>query len=103
MASATLRLTRKRGGIAFSTQRWPITIDGDLVGSIGSRQTVELSVESGYHTLRVGSKRHLSPERSFQVAGGQLVKFTCRGRFSLGAYVVALVKPDLWISLHRDM
>ena len=49
--SATLRLTRHIGGVAFASQRWPIVIDRKIVGSIGHGETVDLNIEPGRHTL----------------------------------------------------
>ena len=100
--SATLKLTRHLGGMAYTSQKWPIAIDGNIVESIGQSQTVELSIEPGHHTLRLGSKRHLSPERTFQVADGEVVNFRCRGKYGLGAYIIALIKPDFWIWLNQE-
>ncbi|MGA2804747.1 MAG: hypothetical protein ABSF89_10200 [Acidimicrobiales bacterium] len=100
--SATLRLTRHIGGIAFASQKWPIEIDKKIIGSIGHGETVDLNIEPGRHTLRLGSKRHLSSERTFEVADGEVVNFRCRGKFGLGAYIIALIKPDFWIWLRQE-
>jgi hypothetical protein len=45
-----------------------ITLDGTVVGAIANNEAVEVSVEPGHHTLRLGSGRHRSRERSFDVA-----------------------------------
>jgi hypothetical protein len=100
--SATLKLTRHLGGMAYTSQKWPIAIDNKIVESIGQSQTVELRIEPGHRTLRLGSKRHLSPERTFQVADGEVVNFRCRGKYGLGAYIIALIKPDFWIWLNQE-
>ncbi len=92
MATTTLRLTRKAEGVpaflalnpafAYATAdrkvAWQITLDGALVSTISAGQTVELPIEKGYHTLRLNSDRHHSPERSFEAADGQVVSFSCR-------------------------
>jgi hypothetical protein len=72
--SATLRLTRH----AFASQKWPIVLDKTIVGSVGHGETVDLNIGPGHHTLHLGSKRHLSPERAFEVAGGKVINFRSR-------------------------
>ena len=69
MSDATVRLARTWSGIGIGAQseQWNIAIDGIVVGSIANKETVEVSVELGHHTLRLGSGRHRSAERSFDV------------------------------------
>ena len=99
--TATLELTRTFGGIT-NRGKWQILIDGSAVGSIDQKETVELSVEPGQHTLRVKrSERFLSPERSFDAADGQVVRFSCHSQLLWPMYLASLVKPDLWIILRR--
>jgi hypothetical protein len=100
--TATLRLSRRWGGVLDLTRGWPIVMDGHVVGSIGGKKTVELSIQPGQHTLQVGEHRRVSPERSFEVADGQLASFWCRGARPWPVYLAALIKPDLWISLKQD-
>ena len=102
MADATLRLTRKWGGIYERDVAWQITLDEKAAATIARGQTVELPVERGYHTLQLNSDRHHSPERSFQAAGGEVVDFSCRAAFLWPQWVAALFKPDLWISLKQQ-
>lgn len=117
VASTTLRLTRKAEGVsavlalnpafAYATAdrkvAWQITLDGAVVGTIAAGQTVELPIEKGYHTLRLNSDRHHSPERSFEAADGQVVGFTCRTAVAFWpVHVAAAIKPDLWISLKQQ-
>ena len=76
--TATLQLTRTFGGVTDGKAKWQILIDGSAAGSIDRKQTVELPVEPGHHTLRVQrSERFLSRERSFDVADEQVVGFRC--------------------------
>jgi hypothetical protein len=98
--AGTLRVSRN-WALVDSSQRWPIKIDGAGVGSIGSRQTVELPVEPGHHVLGLGSNRHVK-ERSFEAADGQVVSFRCRAPLIWPVLLAALVKPDLWISLRQE-
>jgi hypothetical protein len=102
VTAATLKLSRKWGGLIDRNREWQVEIDGKSVGHIASRQTVEVSVEPGRHTLRLSTHRHFSPERSFQASGGQVVSFRCRAATLWPLYVAALVKPDLWISLKQE-
>jgi hypothetical protein len=100
-SDATLRLNRLWSGIGIGAQsaQWNITIDGTVVGSIANNETVEVSVEPGHHTLRLGSGRRRSRERSFDVAQGEVVGFRCHGPRIWPMLVAGLINPDLWISL----
>jgi ABC-type transport system involved in multi-copper enzyme maturation permease subunit len=101
LATATLALSRKWGGLIDRNREWQIEIDGDVVGSIASQKSVELRVDAGHHTVRLSSHRHSSPQRSFEAAAGQVVRFRCRAATLWPRYVAALIKPDLWISLKQ--
>jgi hypothetical protein len=97
--TATLRLTRRWGGVTDGG-KWQVIIDGEVAGSIDKKDTVEIPVEPGRHTLRVErSKRFLSRERAFQADDGEVAGFSCRSQMMWPMYFAALVKPDLWISL----
>ncbi|HLK72446.1 MAG TPA: hypothetical protein VKU77_02230 [Streptosporangiaceae bacterium] len=100
--TATLQLTRTFGGIT-NRGKWQILIDGTAVGSIDQKETVELPLEPGPHTLRVKrSERFLSRERSFDAADEQAVRFSCHSQLLWPMYIASLVKPELWITLRRD-
>jgi len=100
--TATLQLTRTFGGVTNGKGKWQILIDGTAVGSIDRKQTVELPVEPGHHTLRVErSERFLSRARSFTAADEEVVSFSCHSQLLWPMYVAALIKPDLWIILRR--
>lgn len=102
-SDATVRVVRGWSGIGLGGQseQWSIAIDGTVVGSIANRETVEVSVEPGHHTLRLGSGRHRSLERSFDVAQDEVIGFRCHGPRIWPMLVAALVNPNLWISLRR--
>jgi hypothetical protein len=100
-SDGTLRLVRTWGGIGISGQ-WDIAIDGIVVGSIANKETVEIDVAPGHHTLRLGSGRHRSAERSFDVGQDEVVGFRCHGPRIWPMLVAALINPDLWISLRRE-
>jgi hypothetical protein len=99
-SDATVRLARTWGiGIGAQREDWDIAIDGIVVGSITSKETVEVAVAPGHHTLRLGSGRHHSAERSFDVAQDEVAAFSCYGPRFWPQLLAALVKNDLWITL----
>lgn len=102
--TTTLRVTRKWAGYLTDRDRkWQIILDGDVVGSVGRRQTSEVEIAPGHHTLRVKqSDRFLSRERSFDARDEEVVGFGCRSQLFWPMYLVSLVKPDLWIVLRRE-
>jgi hypothetical protein len=79
-----------------------ISIDGRSEGAIEWRQSVEVRLDPGRHVLRVRRGRYSSPDRSFDVADGEVVNFRCHGAMMWPRYVASLVKPDLAISLKRE-
>ncbi|MBO0693469.1 MAG: hypothetical protein J2P58_11275 [Acidimicrobiaceae bacterium] len=97
MASGTLSITRRWGGPVYPGP-FPVEVDGKVIASLRSMETVELPVEAGRHTVRLGSGRHVSPARSFEIADGEMVSFWCRGLMLWPLMVAALFKPDLWIT-----
>jgi hypothetical protein len=105
MSDATVRLARTWSVIGLGLQgrgTWKITLDGAVVGEIANQETVEVAVRTGRHRLRLGEGRHVSPERSFDIAQDEVVSFRCyRSRF-WPRLLAAQVKPDLWISLRRE-
>jgi hypothetical protein len=104
VAEATVRLSRTWSGIGIGLQGevWKIAIDGAVVGEIANQETVEVAVSPGRHRLRLSAGRHVSPERSFDVAEDEVVSFRCHGPWFWPQLVAAAVKPDLWITLRRS-
>jgi hypothetical protein len=111
MGDGTLRLERRwtalagTGGAVLggAKEPWTITIDGTAVGAVAGKETVEVAVELGHHTLRLGQGRHLSPERSFDVGQDEVVSFYCHGpRYGWPHLLVAQFKSDLWITLRQE-
>lgn len=102
MASATLRVTRRRGGLTHRSRIFEISVDGAAAGSVANGETVELAVAPGHHTLRVRTGRDASPERSFDAGGGEMVSFWTRSARVWPVYVASLVKPDLRIALKAE-
>jgi hypothetical protein len=103
-SDATVRLVRMWSGIGIGAQskQWNIAIDGIVVGSIANRETVDVAVAPGHHSLRLGSGRRRSAERSFDVAQGEVAAFSCHGPRVWPLLLAALVKNDLWITLRRE-
>jgi hypothetical protein len=103
-SEATVRLVRMWSGIGIGaqSQQWDIAIDGIVVGSIANRETVEVAVAPGHHTLRLGSGRRRSAERSFDVAQDEAAAFSCHGPRFWPQLLAALVNHDLWITLRRE-
>lgn len=104
MGESTLRLTRTWSGLIIGGQgeAWNIAIDGDVVGTIADRETVEVAVAPGHHTLRLGAGRHVSPQRSFDVVQDEVASFRCHAPRFWPLFLAALLKSDLWITLRRD-
>jgi len=99
---ATLRLSRIWSGLlGAQRETWDIAIDGAVVGAIANQETVEVSVEPGHHTLRLGQGRHISPQRSFDVAEGDVASFQCHSPRVGGTWLAAQVRSDLWITLRE--
>src|ERR1019366_26262 len=57
VSDATVRLVRAWSGIGIGarSEQWNIAIDGIVVGTIANKETVEVDVAPGHHTLRLGS------------------------------------------------
>ncbi len=101
--SATLILTRKHPGLELRRGPFEIELDGNSAGSIEKiHETVEVPIESGHHTLRIRYGRYSSPERSFDVADGEVVNFRTHGPLVWPVYVASIIKPDLGLSLKHE-
>jgi hypothetical protein len=99
---ATLRIRRK---FAFIGQNHPyeVVLDGQPVGTVGFEQAVEVEIETGPHKLQIRAGTRLrSPERSFEAAAGQVVRYWCRTRLLWPELIAAQLKPDLWVVLKPD-
>jgi hypothetical protein len=102
-SEATVRLVRMRTSfIGAPNQQWDIAIDSVVVGAVANNETVDVDVDPGHHTLRLGSGRHRSAIRSFDVAREEVVAFSCHGPRIWPMVLAALVNPNLWISLKRN-
>lgn len=102
--TATLKLARTRSleNLSLVGRRpFEITLDGTVVGTVSPRETAELPIGAGHHTLRLGAGRRVSPERSFDAADGETITFACHGPAFWPIYLASFAKPDLGISLKR--
>lgn len=103
MATATVIVARRFGGLVGRNQKWQVLIDGADAGAIAVNQTVELPAGPGQHTLRLkASGRFASQERSFEIAEGEEIRFSCHSQYLWPLMLASLVKPDFWIRLNRD-
>src|SRR5580698_822394 len=98
----TVRLERRgsalagTGGYALAGGNKPMTIaiDGISVGEVEPRETVDVAVAPGHHTLQLKQGRHRSPVRPFDVAAQEVVGFSCHGpRYGWPQLLAGLVKP----------
>ena len=100
---ATLRLSRAWSGMfGGQGEAWDIAIDGTVVGAIANQETVDVGVDPGHHTLRLGRGRHISPQRSFDVADGDMVSFRCHAPRVGGTLLAAQFNAELWITLKQE-
>ncbi len=99
--SATLNLKRDGAGFELRRGRFEIDLDGTGVGSIDWRQTVEVPVEPGRHTLEVKAGRYSSRAEAFEVRDGDMANFRCYGAMPWPRYVASIFAPNLGIALKR--
>jgi hypothetical protein len=99
---ATLKLRREGAGIELRRGPFDVQLDGQTVGSITRRQTVEEPLEQGHHTLRIRKGRYSSQEHSFDVDDGEVVNFRTHGAMVWPRYVASIIRPELAISLKRE-
>ncbi len=103
MSEGTLRLERVWSGMGIGGQGegWQIEVDGQRVGTLATREVVEVAVAPGRHTVQLRSGRYRSPERPFEVGESETADFTCHGPRYWPLALASLFKPDLWISLNQ--
>jgi hypothetical protein len=100
--SGVLKLRREGVGIELRRGRFNIYVDGSNVGTIDNHQTVNIPVDAGQHTLRIGVGRFSSQTSPFVLADGDSVDFRCHGAMLWPRYVASLVVPNLAISLQPE-
>jgi hypothetical protein len=79
-----------------------VLVDGDRIGSIDSRDTMDAPVEAGRHTLRVREGRYTSKELAFEADDGEVVRFRCSGAKIWPIWLATFVVPKLALSLSRE-
>lgn len=100
--SATLRLTRSVFGMELRGGTFDVLVDGERVGSIESRGTIETPVEPGHHTVQVRKGRYSSPTRTFDAADGDVANFRCHGASLWPIWLATFAVPSLALSLIRE-
>jgi hypothetical protein len=100
--SATLKVERRAFGIELRRGSFAIDVDGQQVGSIESRDSVELPIEPGHHVLQMRAGRFSSARRAFDVSDDSMVSFRCNGARYWPVYLASIVKPDLAIALRPE-
>ena len=103
---ATLKLTRRSFPLenfnVVGRRPFEITLDGTVVGTLHNRETVEMAVDAGHHTLHLSEGRRISPSRSFDSTDGETVAFSCHGSGSVLRFLASVVRPVVGISLERS-
>jgi hypothetical protein len=102
--SSTVTLERAASGGAMELRRgsFEIVLDGNPAGSIDRKQTVELQVEPGPHTLQIKAGRCSSHAQSFDAADGTNIRFRCNSSIWWPRYVASLFVPTIGVKLKRE-
>lgn len=101
--SATLKVTRELSfGIELRRGQFEISVDGNSVGSIDNRETVETPIDPGSHTVQIRHGRYTSRAQSFDAVDGDVVNFRCHGARIWPLWVASIFVPSLAISLKRE-
>lgn len=100
--AATLQLVREGLGLELRRGTFHVLLDGNDVGTMEWKQTIEIPIEPGHHTLQVRAGRYTSRERFFDAANEQIVNFRCNGTRIWPLYVASIAKPDLALALRRE-
>lgn len=101
--SPTVLLQRQTTAVAeLRRKSFQIVLDGSPAGTIDRKQTVELPVDPGRHTLQVRAGRYSSHARSFDAADGTTVRFRCNGAILWPQYVASLFVPTIGLRLTRE-
>jgi hypothetical protein len=100
MTDAILTLTRKTLG--FQRRPFDVLVDRTVVATIDYGRMIDLRLAPGPHVLQISSGRLTSPETPLDAHDGEAIAFWCRGALLWPIYVVALIKPDLGVTLKRE-
>jgi hypothetical protein len=101
--TAILKLTHKSIGVEVRRGDYDVVVDGQPSRLLKMNDTIEITVESGRHTLKIRSGRKSSRTKTFEVAEGQTIAFRCTGKSFLPIFVVSFVIPNLALQLRREV
>ena len=111
--SATLKLTRPPR-LADAARAYQVLLDGEAVGEVGNRRSIDLSIKAGRHTVQARTMKPTtgpfglsSPAVTFEVDEGGTASFAVHApRYPQAAIswvkVVLLGPKDRWIELERS-
>jgi hypothetical protein len=97
--AATLQLVREGVGMELRRGTFHVVLDHNEVASIEGKQTIEVPLEPGHHTLQVKVGRYTSRRLTFDADEGEVVNFRCWGGRVWPLYVASIIKPDLALTL----
>ncbi|HEY4851414.1 MAG TPA: hypothetical protein VII22_11490 [Streptosporangiaceae bacterium] len=75
--AATLQLVREGFGFELRRGTFHVLLDGNDVASIEWKQTIDVPIKPGHHSLQIRAGRYSSRIRSFDTADGEIVNFRC--------------------------
>jgi hypothetical protein len=99
---ATLQVARQGFGLELRRGTFHVLVGNNDVASIEWKQTIEVPIEPGHHTVQVTAGRYTSRIDPFDTADGETVNFQCHGTRIWPLYLASIVKPDLAIALRRE-
>jgi hypothetical protein len=82
-------------------RRYKVMVDGRQLGTIGNGETVELSVSSGPHRVRLAISWTGSPELEVQVPDGGVATVRCSAKASSTA-MIDLFSRTRWVDIEPD-
>lgn len=100
--ASTLQLVRKGLGFELRRGTFHVFLDDHDVASVEWKQTIEVPLEPGHHTLQIKAARYSSHKHSFDTADKETVNFRCHGALIWPIYVASIIKPDLALRLKRE-
>lgn len=101
-SSATIVLSRRRGGYRDIARSYLVIIDGKELAKIKRGQTIELPVAAGLHEVFLKIDWCRSPTVHIDAAAGEVIKLFCEpGGPPYNALRTALGNTGAYISLTR--
>jgi PEGA domain len=99
---ATLKLTRTSIVLELRRKTFDVLVDDERAGSVDSKQSIEISVEPGHHSLRVEEGRYRSREVTVDLGDGEVVGFRCSGARIWPIWLASFAVPSLALTLKRE-